>query len=192
MDSDTPLNFVTTITSKRSRISNQREADANFGNFSNSYDDEFCRITIENNHLKQQIMSKDSLINKLMDENRILLMKWVIYKNLNDINYIPSIIPNLYDVENNTVEVNHHSSSLTINIHFNTFVNQCKRASPRLNILYINDRGFSKYKQKYIFNCLLYIYDIILISETWFINYIELFKNPNLLASSPIKEKRGK
>ncbi|KAG4089759.1 hypothetical protein H8356DRAFT_955944 [Neocallimastix lanati (nom. inval.)] len=30
---------------------------------------------IENNHLKQQIMSKDLLINKLMDENRILKSK---------------------------------------------------------------------------------------------------------------------
>ncbi|KAG4093490.1 hypothetical protein H8356DRAFT_1081335 [Neocallimastix lanati (nom. inval.)] len=43
------------------------------------------------------------------------------YKNLNNINYIPYIIHNLYDVENNTVEVNHHSSPLTTNIHFNTF-----------------------------------------------------------------------
>ncbi|KAG4108881.1 hypothetical protein H8356DRAFT_865229, partial [Neocallimastix lanati (nom. inval.)] len=199
MDSDTPLNSVTTPTSKRPRISNQREeAEANFNNFSNSYSyhNDFYRMTIENNHLKQQIMSKDLLINKLMDENRILKFKSnnassVIYKNLNDINYITSIIPNLYDVENNTVEVNHHSSPLTTNIHFNTFVNQCKNASPRLNILYVNARGFSKYKQKYIFNCLLYIYDIIFISETWFINYIELFKNPHLLASTPIKEKRG-
>ena len=110
---------------------------------------------------------------------------------MNNINYIPYIIHNLYDVENNTVEVNHHSSPLTTNIHFNTFVNQCENASPRLNILYVITRGFSKYKQKYIFNCLLYIYDIIFIRETWFINYIELFKNPHLLASTPIKEKRG-
>ncbi|KAG4081617.1 hypothetical protein H8356DRAFT_874786, partial [Neocallimastix lanati (nom. inval.)] len=78
MDSDTPLNSVTTPTSKRPRISNQREeAEANFNNFSNSYSyhNDFYRMTIENNYLKQQIMSKDLLINKLMDENRILKFK---------------------------------------------------------------------------------------------------------------------
>ncbi|KAG4089760.1 hypothetical protein H8356DRAFT_955872 [Neocallimastix lanati (nom. inval.)] len=172
---------------KRNTMETDTNEDINLNKVNMETDDKE-NINLNNNIINNMDINNNNNNNALIMNN--IIQGGVIYKNLNDINYIPSIIPNLYDVENNTVDVNHHSSPLTTNIHFNTFVNQCKSASPRLNILYVNARGFSKYKQKYIFNSLLYIYDIIFIIETWIINYIELLKNPNLLASTPIKEKR--
>jgi len=40
----------------------------------------------------------------------------------------------------------------------------------KLNILYVNSNGF-KNKKEVILNFLIYIYDIIFISETWFVEY---------------------
>jgi len=60
-----------------------------------------------------------------------------------------------------------------------------------LNILYINANGFGDIKQSITLYNLVYKYDIVFISESWYINHENIIHNTNFVCSTPLKKKNG-
>ncbi|ORX45642.1 hypothetical protein BCR36DRAFT_372696 [Piromyces finnis] len=131
----------------------------------------FNTNTFNNNNSENTLPSRVTLDNFFKLSYKKLKLIHIIDKRLELYEFKSSLLNNLnYDSNKNIFYYNE--------IH-------------NLNILYINANGLGDVKQIITLNNLIYKYDIIFISESWFIDHEKIINEPYFVSSTPLKLKKG-
>jgi len=153
-----------------------------------------------NNNSKNLFMVNDNRLNKVKSFNYICNINNKYIKLNNNKFYLTGKeIDSLY-LNKCRLEINEFFPAIKSNINYKMFINEFNRNTIKffydkkienINILYVNARGLNEIKQSIVLENLVYYYDIIFISETWFINFNQVTQHKNFVVSTPLNYRKG-